>query len=78
MSYPKYKYRIHPTLGFHQSTLVVTAAADAGLDADWSDTKPDGFTEGYVPGNTAGIIDLASPVTSADIVITTTGDMSHG
>ena len=37
MTYPKWKYRKHPTGGFFQSTFVLTEQAESELDPDWSD-----------------------------------------
>ncbi len=37
MTFPKWKYRKHPTEGFFQQTLVASAEAEAELEADWSD-----------------------------------------
>lgn len=62
MAIPKKMYRIHPGLGFQQSTLVTTQDAADQLAADgWADDEPVGFKEGSAPG------DDAAPATNATI-----------
>ena len=89
MSYPKWKYRKHPDMGFFQSTFVLTAEAEAELEADWSD---DPASTGFAvrPAtqiNTAHIavglqlhepVDSgAGPAASATVAITTSGDTQN-
>ena len=77
MSFPKWKYRIHPTLGFYQSTQVITPEGEAELDADWSDTKPEKYNEGTEPNTPVTETNGMTPLT-AEIHTTLTGDISHG
>ena len=89
MSYPKWKYRKHPIDGFFQSTLVLTAQAEADLDPDWSDDPTaTGFAvrpvtqvhhshiDAGMPYEAAG--PATGPATEASIAITTTGDIQNG
>ena len=77
MSFPKWKYRIHPTLGFHQSTQVTTPDGEAELDSDWSDTKPEKHNEGMEPNAPVLEANSMEPLT-AEIHATLSGDISHG
>ena len=88
MSFPKWKYRKHPTLGVFQSTLVADEAAEATLDADWSDdpastgfaVRPatqmhySHFTE--VPLHEM-VTDATGAPVEATIAVTTTGDIPN-
>ena len=89
MTYPKWKYRKHPTLGCFQRTLVETAEAEATLDADWSDDPAStGFavrpatqlsSAHITEGGLYELVpdsadDSGAPVLSASIEMTTTGD----
>lgn len=86
MSYPKWKYRKHPTDGFFQSTFVLTAEAEADLDPDWSDDPTvTGFairpvTQLHISHAGAGIQYRAAgpatgPATEASIDIIVRGDI---
>jgi hypothetical protein len=88
MAFPKWKYRKHPTLGVFQSTLVLTAAAEAELDADWSDDPtstgfevrkatqlhPDHITDDLLH---EVVTDAAGKPLEATIEVTLQGDLSH-
>lgn len=89
MTYPKWKYRKHPTLGVFQSTLVATAEAEASLDPDWSDDPAStGFQvrpasqihhSHITPDGVLHevVTDSQGEPLQASIAITTTGDI-HG
>ncbi len=69
----KTMYRIHPDLGFHQSTKVTTAEAEAELLTEgWAEEMPADFVEGGAVG------DSSAQAARASIAVTTTGDVSHG
>jgi hypothetical protein len=90
MAFPKWKYRKHPTLGVFQQTMVLTAEAEAELDADWSDDPAStGFevrpasqihTSHIVPENQLHevVADANGDPLVADIKMETTGDVSNG
>lgn len=67
MAVPKKMYRVHPGLGFFQSTLVTTEESAASLAAEgWADDMPEGFIEGSTPGDssaaaTPAVIDAVVP-----------------
>lgn len=86
MIYPKWKYRKHPTLGIFQRTLVADEAAEATLDADWSD-DPASTSFAVRPSTQLSMAhvtegglfevvtdDTGAPVLSANIEMTTQGD----
>jgi hypothetical protein len=86
MSYPKWKYRKHPTLGVFQSTLVASEDAEIELGTEWNeDPQVTGFK--VRPANHVHVshivdglplhelaTDAAGSPVIADIAITTTGD----
>lgn len=70
MAITKKMYRVHPGIGFHQSSLVTTQEAADQLAADgWSDDEPTGFKEGSIPG------DSNAPATNATIEAVVPGDV---
>ena len=88
MSFPKWKYRKHPVIGAFQATLVADAEAEATLDPDWSD---DATTTGFAvrpatqinPAHFTAVplyevvTDATGTPVTAEIAITTTGDVAH-
>lgn len=69
MPIPQKMYRVHPGLGFFQSSLVTTQEAADQLAAEgWADVMPSGFEEGSVPG------DSSAPATNATIDAVVPGD----